>query len=133
MATSPLTLTSILNSLHTHLQNQIQLLPTLHAQLGLPATALAQELETLQQQLIDGVEAPIAKRRNEVEGWMERCNEIEESCVRYTKALGGNVKATGASVGELRKETVLPKRFQLVSEREEQLRRVCFSLRYVVK
>ncbi|KAJ7868841.1 microtubule associated protein-domain-containing protein [Mycena leptocephala] len=71
---SPLTLTTLLNSLHTHLQSQTQLLPTLHAQLGLPPSALEDELKNLQQQLMRSAE-----------------------CVNYAKALGGNVKATGSA------------------------------------
>lgn len=117
-------LTALLNSLHTHLQSQTQLLPTLHAQLGLPPSALDDELEVLQQQLIRGVEEQVNKRRKEVEHWMEKCEEIETHCVRYSKALGGNIKATGSSLGELRKEHALPKRFELISEFQEKLRQV---------
>ncbi|KAJ7040686.1 microtubule associated protein [Mycena alexandri] len=101
---SPLTLTTLLNSLHTHLQSQTQLLPTLHAQLGLPPSALEDELKTLQQQLMRSVEAQIDTRRKE--------------------ALGGNVKATGSSLGELRKEKVLPVRYEMVTEYQEKLRQL---------
>ncbi|CAK5262242.1 unnamed protein product [Mycena citricolor] len=119
-----LTLTTLLNSLHTHLQTQTQLLPTLHAQLGLPASALEDELQALQEQLMRGVEAQIEERQKEVEGWMERCETVEVDCVQYSKALGGNAKATGSSLGELRKEKVLPMRFEMVTEYQEKLRQL---------
>ncbi|KAG5652554.1 hypothetical protein H0H81_004615 [Sphagnurus paluster] len=121
---SSLTLTTLLNSLHTHLQTQTQLLPTLHAQLGLPPTAVEDELKTLQKQLMESVESQIEIRRQEVERWMEKCYAVEVECLRYSKALGGNIKATGSNVGELRKEMVLPRRYEMVSEHQEKLRQV---------
>ncbi|KAJ6598433.1 microtubule associated protein-domain-containing protein [Mycena vulgaris] len=121
---SPLTLTTLLNSLHTHLQSQTQLLPTLHAQLGLPPSALEDELKILQQQLMCSVEAQIDLRRQEVKGWVEKCEEVERECANYAKALGGNVKATGSSLGELRKEKVLPVRYEMVTEHQEKLRQL---------
>jgi protein regulator of cytokinesis 1 len=120
--TMPLTLTSLLNSLHTHLQSQTQLLPTLHAQLGLPPTALEDELLALQKQLMRSVENQIDLRQKEVDKWMEKCEAVENGCLRYCKALGGNIKATGTSVGELRKERALPRRYEMVSEHQEKLR-----------
>jgi len=116
------TLTSLLNSLHSHLQSQTQLLPTLHAQLGLPPTALEDELRDLQEQLIQGVERQIDLRRRQVDEWMEKCEAVETICLRYTKALGGNIKATGSSLGEIRKEQALPRRYELVTEFQEKLR-----------
>ncbi|KAG6833143.1 hypothetical protein H0H87_010857 [Tephrocybe sp. NHM501043] len=124
MPTTSLTLTALLNSLHTHLQTQTQLLPTLHAQLGLPPTSLEDELKELHQQLMQSVESQIELRRNEVDGWVQKCEAVEVQCLRYSKALGGNIKATGSSVGELRKVLVLPKRFEMVSEHQEKLRQV---------
>lgn len=118
------TLTSLLNSLHTHVLSQTQLLPTLHTQLGLPESALEEELKALQQQLVDGVELWIDRRRKEVDEWMGKCDGLENECIRYTKALGGNIKATGSSLGELRKEQALPRRFELISEYQEKLRQV---------
>ncbi|KDR79106.1 hypothetical protein GALMADRAFT_92933 [Galerina marginata CBS 339.88] len=123
-SSSATTLTSLLNSLHTHLQSQTQLLPTLHAQLGLPPSALEDELRTLQEQLVQSVEAQIDRRRKEVELWMEKCSDLENHCLRYTKALGGNIKATGSSLGELRKEQALPRRCEMISEHQEKLRQV---------
>jgi protein regulator of cytokinesis 1 len=123
-------ITSLLNSLHTHLQSQTQLLPTLHAQLGLPPSALEDDLSSLQKELLSSVEFQVDKRRKEVEQWMQLCTEIENQCVRYTKALGGNIKATGSSIGELRKEQALPKRHDLIAEYQEKLRQVfcsCFK------
>lgn len=122
-----LTLTSLLNSLHTHLQSQTQLLPTLHAQLGLPTTALEDELRSLQQHLMQSVENHISIRQKQVEEWLEKCSDVEGECVRYGKALGGNVKVAGASLGELRKEKLLPRRYELVTGYQEKLRQVRFS------
>lgn len=124
-SSSPLTLTTLLNSLHTFLQSQTQLLPTLHAQLGLPPSALEDELEALQQQLMRSVEAQIDLRRKEVDDWMHNCESVEAACMNYAKSLGGNVKATGSSLGELRKQTVLPVRYEMVTEYQEKLRQVC--------
>lgn len=123
-ATMSTTITSLLNSLHTHLQSQTQLLPTLHTQLGLSPTALADDLATLQQQLTQCVEARIDTRRKEVDEWMQKCGDIEEECIRYSKALGNHGKVTGGSVGEIRKEQVLPRRFEMISEYQEKMRQV---------
>lgn len=117
-------LTSLLNSLHTQIQAQTQLLPALHAQLGLPPTTLEDELRTLQKHLIQTVETQIHLRQKEVQRWMEKCEVVEVEYIRYSKALGANVKATQSSVGELRKEMVLPRRFEMVSEHQEKLRQV---------
>ena len=127
MTTHTTTITSLLNSLHTHLQSQTQLLPTLHTQLGLPPTALADDLSVLQKQLAECVESHIEHRRKQVDEWMGRCDVVERECLRYSKALGGHVKATGNSVGEIRKEQVLPKRYEMVSEYQEKLRQVRLS------
>ncbi|KAF9479819.1 hypothetical protein BDN70DRAFT_833821 [Pholiota conissans] len=124
LPTSAAMLTTLLNSLHSHLQSQTQFLPTLHAQLGLPASALEDELKDLQQQLVEGVEKQVNKRRKEVEEWMSKCDDVENECVRYTKALGGNVKATGSSLAELRKENALPRRYEKISEYQEKLRQL---------
>ena len=119
------TLTTLLNSLHSHLQSQTQFLPTLHTQLGLPPSALEDELKDLQQQLVQGVELQVNKRRQEVAEWMTKCEDVENGCIQYTKSLGGNVKATGSSLGELRKENALPRRFEMISDYQEKLRQVC--------
>ncbi|KAI0826615.1 microtubule associated protein-domain-containing protein [Trametes gibbosa] len=116
------TITSLLNSLHTHLQSQTQLLPTLHSQLGLPPTALHDELSALQQQLAQCIESQIELRRKQVEEWMEKCRTVEEECLRYSRALGGHLKSSGPSVSEIRKEQVLPRRFEMISDFQEKLR-----------
>ena len=118
------TITSLLNSLQSHLQSQTQLLPTLHTQLGLPPTALADDLSTLEKQLTECVESQVNARREQVDEWMDRCSEVENHCIRYGKALGNHVKATGSSVGEIRKEQVLPRRFDMITEYQEKLRQV---------
>src|ERR1700749_105452 len=100
MSGSQPSITSLLNSLHSHLQSQTQLLPTLHAQLGLPPTALADELSTLQHSLTQCVEDQIEGRRRQVEEWMARCGDVEVECQNYGASLGGNVKGAGTTVGE---------------------------------
>ncbi|PPR07863.1 hypothetical protein CVT24_005600 [Panaeolus cyanescens] len=120
--TTSMALTALLDSLHTHLQSQTQILPTLHAQLGLPPSALEDELMVLKEQLLDGVEKQVDKRRKEVQEWTDNCEEVERTCLRYTKALGGNIKATGTTIPDLKKEQSLPKRYELLSAHQEKLR-----------
>ena len=55
---------------------------------------------------------------------MCKCEEIEKQCISYAVALGGHGKATGSSVGEIRKEQVLPKRFDRITEHQERMRQV---------
>jgi hypothetical protein len=125
---SSLALTSLLTFLHTHLQSQTQLLPTLHTQLGLPASALEDELTTLQQQLAECVDSQIDLRRAQVDEWMAKCEAAEKECGRYYSALGAHVKVTG-TLSDLRKEKTLPKRYQLITEHQEKLRQVRPGLR----
>lgn len=117
-------ITNLLDSLHTHLQTQTQLLPSLHSQLGLPPTALEDDLQTLQEELLKKVEKQVEARRRQVEDWMSKCDAMEKECVRYSKALGGNAKSTGTSVGELRKEMTLPRRYEHVTQHQEKLQQV---------
>jgi len=123
-STGPVSLTSLLNSLHSHLQQQTQLLPALHSQLGLPHTSLADELSALEQELTTCVERQIDLRRKQVDQWMEKCALVENDCARYSKALGGHIKVTGSGIGELRKEHVLPRRYDALAEHQERLRQV---------
>ncbi len=55
---------------------------------------------------------------------MAKCGTVEEDCLRYGNALGNHLKSSGMSVGEIRKEQVLPRRFELISECQERLRQV---------
>jgi protein regulator of cytokinesis 1 len=73
---------------------------------------------------MQSVEAQIDIRRKQVDELLHKCDNVEVECVRYGKALGGNVKVAGASLGELRKEQVLPKRYKLVTAYQEKLRQV---------
>lgn len=54
--TTSASLDALLRSLQSHLTQQTSHLPHLHERLGLPATALESELETLQEKLIATVE-----------------------------------------------------------------------------
>jgi Ase1/PRC1/MAP65 family protein len=75
---------------------------------------------------MNGVEQQIDSRRKEVDDWVAKCEDVEKHCLGYARALGGNVKATGNSLEELKKERVLPRRYDLISEHQEKLRQVCF-------
>ena len=127
MAEAPINVAALLESLHIHLQEQTKLLPSLHAQLGLPQSALTDELTSLQQQLVYCVEKQIEGRRNEVDDWMSKCSELEKECLRFSKALGTHAKSLGATVGELRKEQVLPRRYDLLTQYKEKLDYVCIE------
>lgn len=122
---APITISAVLNALHEHLQTQTQLLPTLHAQLGLPPSALTDELSALQKRLEECVEKQIEGRREEVEIWMKKCDEVERDSLRMNKALGSHSKSIGASVGELRKQQSLPVRYDMISQYREKLKQVC--------
>jgi Ase1/PRC1/MAP65 family protein len=125
--TSQPTITSLLNSLHSHLQTQTQLLPTLHAQLGLPPTALADELSCLQKALTRCVEDQISSRRKQVHELEERCDTLESECHNYSIALGPSAKGLEITATELRREPVLPRRHDQLAELQEKLRQVSSS------
>ncbi|KIJ49148.1 hypothetical protein M422DRAFT_161626 [Sphaerobolus stellatus SS14] len=103
---------NLLSSLHSHLTTQTSLIPALHAQLGLPETALREEISQLHAALVATVDQKIDERRREVEEWMDKCAALESECLKYNKALGAHAKGIAISVGELRRNQVLPKRFQ---------------------
>jgi Ase1/PRC1/MAP65 family protein len=105
LAPTALTPGALLESLHFHLTSQTSLLPALHAQLGLPPSALQTELEQIRATLAEAVEAQIQKRQYEVSKWMDQCEEIEKECLDFVKALGTHAKSL-PSVGELRKQQV---------------------------
>jgi protein regulator of cytokinesis 1 len=122
--TVPVSLTSLLNSLHSLLQQQTQLLPALHSQLGLPYTSLAGGLSALEQELTACVERRVDLRCKQVGEWMEKCVVVESDCTRCSKALGGHIMVTGTGIGELRKEHDLPIRHDTLAEHQERLRQV---------
>lgn len=122
-SSSSLTLSTLLSTLHTHLNAQTQLLPTLHAQLGLPPTALEDELQELQHTLTRAVESQIDVRRKQVEEWEGKCDEVEMGCSRYSRALGTNAKVAG-SLSDIKAEKVLPRRYERALEYQERMRQV---------
>ena len=81
------------------------------------------------------VERQIDLRRKQVDEWMEKCSVVENDCARYSKALGGHIKVTGSGIGELRKEHILPKRYDTLAERQERLRQVSIMtyLRWIAR
>ncbi|KAG8744287.1 hypothetical protein FRC10_010450 [Ceratobasidium sp. 414] len=123
-----LTAETLLASLHEHLAFHTALLPQLHAQLGLPPTALATELEELRTVLADAVEARVERRRKDVAAWAERCEEVERKCKQYATAVGGPT-ITGTIKGikpiaELAKEQNYPKRYELLQKNFQLISRV---------
>lgn len=118
---TPFTIPTLLSSLSQHLQEQTELLPTLHAQLGLPPSALSDELSSLHQRLTTCVEDQIELRRQEVDEWMKRCDVVERECSKYTKTLGGNTKMLRISLGELKKQKALPVRHEMLNQYLEKL------------
>ncbi|EIW75642.1 hypothetical protein CONPUDRAFT_77281 [Coniophora puteana RWD-64-598 SS2] len=121
-SSSSVTISTLLNTLHTHLNAQTQHLPTLHAQLGLPLTALEDELNALQISLTRTVEAQIEVRRQEVRDWVAKCEDVERGCVRYVRALG-----TGVKIKSDEGEQVLPRRHERAVARLEKLRQTYHS------
>jgi Ase1/PRC1/MAP65 family protein len=100
------TVESLLSSLQSHLNSQTPLIPVLHAQLGLPSTALTDDLSELHAALVDCVDRKIDERRKAVSEWMEKCDFLECECVKLSRALGSHAKVVATSVGELRKQQV---------------------------
>ncbi|KAF8686416.1 Microtubule associated protein (MAP65/ASE1 family) [Rhizoctonia solani] len=115
-----LTAETLLASLHEHLAFHTALLPQLHAQLGLPATALATELQELRTVLADAVEERVERRKRDVALWADKCDELERKCQDYSVALGGpSIAGTIKGmkpVNELRKEQNYPKRYELLEK-----------------
>jgi len=128
MSAQETSLTDLLNSLHRHLKYQIQLLPTLHLQLGLHPGALEDDFRALHAELLKGVERPVGVRRKEVEEWTTRCDMVERECIRYSEALGDNAQSSSNTIEELRSEPVLPRRYNLMVERQEKLRQVSIGI-----
>ncbi|KIK40491.1 hypothetical protein CY34DRAFT_807174 [Suillus luteus UH-Slu-Lm8-n1] len=122
-SSSSLTLSTLLSTLHTHLNAQTQLLPTLHVQLGLPQTALEDELQTLQHTLTKAVESQIEVRRKQVDDWIGKCEGVESGCTRYSRALGTHAKVAG-SLSDLKAEKVLPRRYESATVYQEKLRQI---------
>ncbi|KAF8496347.1 microtubule associated protein-domain-containing protein [Gautieria morchelliformis] len=118
------TVDSLLSSLQSHLISQTPLIPALHAQLGLPPTALTDELGELHTALVDCVDRKIGERQQEVTQWMNKCDLHEDECVKLTRALGSHVKNVTGSVGELRKQQVLPKRFEYLTVYQDKLQQL---------
>lgn len=100
------TVESLLSSLQSHLNSQTPLIPVLHAQLGLPSTALTDDLSELHAALVDCVDRKIDERRKTVSEWMDKCEDLEGKCVKLSRALGSHVKVVATSVGEIRKQQV---------------------------
>lgn len=130
---------TVLEALLPHLTLQTSLLPTLHVQLGLPSSALEQDLATLREALVKTVDDCVHARTTEVQAWAEKCDGVEAACIALSKALGPGAKSVGATVGELRKQSVrsefgfdgfsadmldkqvYPRRFDLLTVQEDKL------------
>jgi protein regulator of cytokinesis 1 len=142
-ATPAITPESLVQELLPQITLQTAQLPTLYTQLGLASSALEQDLETLRKALLNTVEDVVHAREKEVQEWADRCDKLEDSCIRLSKALGPSAKSVGATVGELCKQPVsllhlsdgllwltllvfcsrqvYPRRFELLTEQEDKL------------
>lgn len=96
-----LTSSALLSTLYTHLNARTQLIPTLHAQLGLPQIVLEDdELQTLQIYNIP-VESQMEVWRKQVDAtWIGKCEGVDFGCALYSKALGTQTKVAGALNGQ---------------------------------
>ena len=117
---------ALLHSLQSALNSQLAHLPGLHATLGLPGNALAGDLELLRVELLATAEGCVKRRQEEVDAWHARCTDVDKSCVGLSKALGSHVRSLGvASIGEIGKVQVLPRRLELLETHRAGLMRVC--------
>ncbi|KAH8823156.1 microtubule associated protein-domain-containing protein [Flagelloscypha sp. PMI_526] len=106
---------TLLASLQSHLSAQTAHLPRLHERLGLPTSALEDELENLKEKLIEAVEQQVEIRRKEVADWVTKCESVEAQWTQYIVHLGGFVKERdkhGPSLDDIRRETILPRRYE---------------------
>jgi len=95
----------LLDSLVEPLTAQVHQLPAIHAQLGLPSSAIAADLDKLRVVLSDAIEAEIQQRRSEVKGWLERCDKVERDCNVLAKSTGldKSEDSPTSTISELRK------------------------------
>ncbi|KAF8880528.1 microtubule associated protein-domain-containing protein [Infundibulicybe gibba] len=119
-----LTLPTLLTSLHTHLQTQTAPLPSLHVSLGLPPSALADDLQTLHDALVDCAVKCVAARRGEADDWLRRCEEAEGEVRLYTRSLGGYVPASIKVDCLEAPESVLPRRLEKAVAGKEKLKQL---------
>ena len=127
MASQP-TIATLLNSLPTS-KHRLSFFQHSHAQLGLPPAALADELSSLQKALTHCVEDQISSRMKQVHELEERCENLESECHSYSAALGPSAKGLEITATELRREPVLPRRYDQLAELQEKLRQVSKSSR----
>lgn len=108
MATATsLTPEAVVSALLPYLTLQTSKLPTLHAQLGLPASALQSDLLALRDALLKTVEDCVSTRQKEIQDWADRCDGVEDACSSLMKALGSHAKnGLMSSFGDLRKQLV---------------------------
>lgn len=99
---SSLTPESLVSALLPHISKQTLLLPTLHAQLGLPPSALESDLSALREALLQTVETCVSNRQKEIDAWEEKCEIVERRCRRLETALGRRA----SSLGGVKKQTV---------------------------
>lgn len=108
---------SLVSVLVPHISQQTLLLPSLHAQLGLPPSALEADLSALREALLKTVEECVNTRKKEISDWSDRCDAVEARCRRLENAMGRRA----ASLVELKKVDVYPKRHEQLSAQEDKL------------
>ncbi|PVF98682.1 hypothetical protein CPB86DRAFT_814523 [Serendipita vermifera] len=118
-----LTPESLVSVLVPHISQQTLLLPTLHAQLGLPPSALESDLADLREALLKTVEDCVSNRKKEITQWEAKCEGVEARCRRLENAMGRRA----ASLAELKKQTVYPVRHEQLSAQEDKLNQLYSS------
>jgi protein regulator of cytokinesis 1 len=108
---------TLLESLQTQIHAKTSLLPTLYSQLGLPPSALTDELTLLQNKLSECVDQVVAARQGEVDSWLERCRSVD----RQIEAL---LKATGGSKPAYPTDLPLPKQHESLCKLREKLKQL---------
>lgn len=115
-----MSVSTMLETLQTQIKAKTAELPTLYNQLGLPATALTDELNSLQERLTSCVDEVVNGRREEVREWMERCNVVEERIQSLLKATGST-----SLIGDSSSlDSVLPNRLEALSTHQEKLQQL---------
>jgi protein regulator of cytokinesis 1 len=115
-----MSVSTLLESLQSRIHAQASILPGLYSQLGLPSSALTDELNELQSKLTQCVDEVIVKRRQAVEDWENRCQETESGIHKLMLSLGQNgIPAQEAGAANV---TVLPEKFGALDAYHDKLR-----------
>ncbi|KZO94497.1 hypothetical protein CALVIDRAFT_538955 [Calocera viscosa TUFC12733] len=114
-----LTPSTLLPALQVPLLTLTHSLPALHRQLGLPPSALEEDLGQLRDALLSAIDHQLERRKEEVREWEGRCLGVE----RKVGGLRSKVGAWGKGVAEASGEDneILPRRLELLTQQEHKL------------